>query len=295
MGETFADEWPRFYQSGESTHPTTQILNNLTFYHAKWKSLQSEDFGQTYAFTMSWDCGSQCTECLKANKFIQVEDNSIISLQTSALNDNSKLLACDSANDTMQISEYKSIDDLYQMVINWVQSGLASSDISDYTIHELLLHKTYFFPIAVKLSDREYIAWNIVCFEPDLANSEDDVCDFTVDNAEDAKQQKFWINEKMQAWLGWSCIFLILVACSLEYCINWLKKKKAAKIEAWRQREEENQKKKEEKEKLKKKKRKSSKVKHRAHLERNKRQRQDAEHEYSKVNVVEEPVVSNLN
>ena len=176
---TFTESWPRFYQSGESTRPTTSILNNLTYYHERWQTLQSYDFGQTYTFTMAWDCGGQCTECLRANKFIQVEENEIISLEISALNDDSKLMACDNVNETTQISEYKSIDELYEMVINWVQSALSSSDISVYTIHELLLHKEYYFPIAVKLSDREYIAWNIVCFQPGLVSLEDDVCDFT--------------------------------------------------------------------------------------------------------------------
>lgn len=183
---TFTSSWPRFYHSGESTHPTQSILNNLTHYQQRWQSIQEQDdFDQTYTFTMSWDC-AQCHDCLLANKFIHIDHDVIDSLETSALNDNSKIAACSDVNRTQEIGAYKTIDDLYQMLIDWVSDGL---DNGEYLIIELMLHRDYYFPIAVKLSQLDgYMAWNIICFEPGYIDSEDEVCQFTTGSNENEQK-----------------------------------------------------------------------------------------------------------
>eukprot|EP01083_Nonionella_stella_P259039 884765_1 len=285
----YTHSWPHFYHLGESTHPTQSILNNLTYYQNEWRKLQtSEAFDQTYTFTMAWDCApSLCNKCFQANKFINVDDDKILSLTTSELlNDNSKIIACQQLNNSNDISQYRTIDQLYEAVIKFVQDGLNApqSEKKDYLIIELMLHQYYYFPMNVKLEQGEtYYAWDIPCFEPGHIENENDVCDYTYFAAETEKKWTFWITEEMQSFLGWSMIFLILIACSLGYCINWLKKKKSEKIEAWREKEDRARKAEEEKDKEKrdrnnrrdrgkyKGKRKSSKGKHRAHLEKSKR------------------------
>eukprot|EP00483_Globobulimina_turgida_P001728 UN01730 len=212
--------WPHFYHLGESTHPTQSILMNLTYYQAEWHRLQSsEGFGETYSLTMAWDCApSQCNRCFQANKFINVDDDVITTLTTSILNDDSKIMACQNSNTSNDKSQYKTIDELYRNVIDFVASGLGQAD---YLIIELMLHRYYFFPMAVKLSQgNTYYAWDIPCFEPLHKENEEDVCQYT-SSTNTSDQWTFWISEEMQSFIGWSMIFLILVACSLGYCINW--------------------------------------------------------------------------
>eukprot|EP01083_Nonionella_stella_P024023 66463_1 len=289
------DEWPRFYKMGESTHPTQSILNNLTYYRARWNLLQHT----TYAYTMAWDC-IPCAPCLRANKFINVVDDSITSLATSKYNDKASIAACSAANNNYTVDDYKTIDELYDLVIDWVTTGVQSpnSERKKYLIIELMLHQEYMFPMAVKLSmDTTYIGWDIDCFEPGEVEDEDDVCEFTATNKK--KKWTFWITRQMQSFLGWSMIFLILVACSLGYCINCLKKKKAEKIEAWRAKEEKqvNQRREEQMEREReqssssgkkkgKKRRKGSKSKHRSKKGKKHRHSDKEDVEYANVPVI---------
>merc|ERR1719273_955517 len=99
----------------------------------------------------------------------------------------------------------------------------------------MLVEDTYFFPMDVKLSDHSnFIGWNINCFAPGIYDDEEHVCS----HLHSQQEETFWITEQMQKWIGWSMMALIFMACSLGYCINFLKKKKAAKIAAWKKAEE---------------------------------------------------------
>ena len=172
-----------FYKYGESTHPTHSILSNLTYYQTQWESLQvSEGFDQTYSFTISWDCAaptsSGCNECLQANKFIKVQDDTIRSCTISILNTADKQSSCSNTN----ISEYNTIDQLYQMTVEWISECLESPEANEQcTIIQLMLDPIYYFPKAVKLNHENggYIAWTITCFEPMTNQNEEEVCQYT--------------------------------------------------------------------------------------------------------------------
>ena len=177
--------WPRFYSTGESTPPTQSILRNLTYYQSKWEQAKIDyNFGETYSMTYAWDC-TLCDTCFKANKYIIVEDDIITSLTTSTLNDITKIEACESSNTTNQIQQYKTLDELYTILIKWVEAGI---DKSDYLIMELMIDPFYYYPSDVKLSaNKSYIAWDIVCFEPNVNNDETEVCDY--DPSDDENEQ----------------------------------------------------------------------------------------------------------
>ena len=175
------NSWPQFYHLGESQPPTHKILNNLTKYREEWEKIKEEEgFGDTYSFTFSWDCAPCPSECLQANKFIIVEDNKITSLQVSNLNDDGKKAACNIDQDATNIDNYYTIDQLYDLTINWVMTALSSSKhLEQYRIIELMLEKDYLFPMDVRLSNgSDYIAWEIPCFEPYKKVDEDQVCDY---------------------------------------------------------------------------------------------------------------------
>ena len=233
--EESSHSWPSFYDQGEATAPTQSILEELREYESSWRVKQSEEgFGRNYSFTMSWGCSPCPSRCLEANRFVRVFDGEVQSVETSQLNDASQLAGCGSEEAVQE--QYKSIDELYALVLEWVASGVAQPD-GDFLIIALRLHPTYFFPMQVKLSQSSaFIAWDIVCFAPALAVSEEEACEMA--SSAQAQTASFWIDEDTQRWLGWSMVLLILMACSLGYCINWLKKKKAHKIDAWREREE---------------------------------------------------------
>lgn len=263
--------FPHFYHLGESQVPTQKILNNLTYYRDEWEAIKAkglddeEAFGETYSFTFSWDCSPCPDECLSANKYIIVEENKIASLSISNLNDDAKREACAESTDATNIDDYKTIDELYDILISWVETALSSNSVllKQYRIIELMLEREFLFPMAVRLSNgSDYIQWEIPCFEPHKVEDEYEVCDYDSSTYESEKQWTFWITKEMQSFLGWSMIFLILVACSLGYCINWLKKKKSEKIEAWREKEE-KQREERERQRAEKTKKKSKKSKHR--------------------------------
>eukprot|EP00485_Elphidium_margaritaceum_P013091 CAMPEP_0202694512 /NCGR_PEP_ID=MMETSP1385-20130828/8356_1 /ASSEMBLY_ACC=CAM_ASM_000861 /TAXON_ID=933848 /ORGANISM="Elphidium margaritaceum" /LENGTH=300 /DNA_ID=CAMNT_0049350375 /DNA_START=149 /DNA_END=1051 /DNA_ORIENTATION=+ len=261
--------------------PTESICGNLSLYREEWDALkQSQGFDDAHSFTFSWNC-APCPPrgCLDSNKYIVVQNNAIESVAISKLNDDGKRQQCN--NDltaATNASNYQTIDKLYQITIDWCNAGINDPE---YKIIALVLNREYFYPMTVKLlHSQSYIAYDISCFAPHAHEDEDTVCDL-----DDSDQQwSFWISKEMQEFLGWSMIFLILTACSLGYCINWLKKKKSEKIEKWREKEE-KQKEERDKEKAEKRakrkakaKRKSSKVKHRSHLEKHrKRDANDAQ------------------
>jgi len=232
--------WPSFYEQGEATAPTQSILDELREYESSWWRKQSEEgFGQSYSFVMRWGCSQRCG-CLEANRFVRVVDGRVQSVETSQLNDASQLARCGGDGDGgAEVAQYKSIDELYALVIEWVESGI---DEQDFLIIALRLHADYFFPMSVKLSeDSVYIAFDIICFAPGMAEEEEEeeVCQLdTGTHKEEDMASTFWISGNAQRWLGWSMVLLIVMACSLGYCINWLKKKKSKKIDAWREREE---------------------------------------------------------
>jgi len=287
---------PRFYHLGESQPPTEKILSNLTYYREQWEKIKNEGledeeaFGETYSFTFSWDCSPCPDECLSANKFIIVEDDAITSIEISNLNDDKKTSACLQSDDATNTLDYKTIDELYDILISWISTALSSNSVllKQYRIIELMLEREFLFPMAVRLSNgSDYIQWEIPCFEPHKLEDEYEVCDYDSSTYESEKQWTFWITKEMQSFLGWSMIFLILVACSLGYCINWLKKKKSEKIEAWREKEEKQREEKErqraEKSKKKKKsKRKGSKVKYKEKRRKSNKDKPDInKNEYS--------------
>lgn len=170
--------WPSFY-TGQSSHPTQSILSSLLEYQDKWHHIQmSEDFDRTYTFTMAWEYSTISTDpCYQANQFIHVDDDEVVSVTTSVENDPVAIASCEGVNRTRQLLEYKTIDELFEMVIHWVESAL-DGDTSEYLIITLMMDRHFYFPTRVKLSEHSnFIAWKIECFAPGHIEHEQDVCE----------------------------------------------------------------------------------------------------------------------
>ena len=193
------NSWPRFYYTGETTAPTDSILSNLSYYQGEWEDIKKEEgFGETYSFVFAWDCTqSSCPDrCYTANKFLIVENDTIESIVVADENDQASKTSCESSLSPTNISDYRTIDQLYDMIISWVDQCLnpIDSDSEPCMIIELILHRTFLFPMAVKLDQGpSFIQWEIPCFQPadysetgqlEPNRDEGDVCQYTQSDPE---------------------------------------------------------------------------------------------------------------
>ena len=265
-----------------ATHPTQETLDDLLYYKQAWQQIKiDKKFYNTYTFTFSWDTlDIDDDPCYSVNKYIYVEDNIIQQeeLKISTVNMlTSRFKSCNEGNSSsLDITDYETIDELYNKTINWFKQGLNSGDIESYRVVELLINNDYLFPESVKLldGDNNWIAWDIICFRPFYIENENDLCDLEVNSGE---VKELHISHEMQSFLGGGIIFLILVGCSLGYCINWIKKKKTAKIDAWRKKEE-NLKKEREKQREEREKQRAERKHHRRRRSKDKREKKKSHH-----------------